>query len=65
MNAEIARRAPYAANFGRPRCPRCGSVLLVAEHSGFNLNGGIRHDWTCDDCGEEFATSVRMLPLPA
>ncbi len=65
MNAEIACQASWARNFGRPDCPRCGSVLLVAEQSAFNLNGGIRHDWSCDDCGEEFATSIRVLPPQA
>jgi transposase-like protein len=62
MNAEIACQAQCAGNFSKPRCPRCGSALLVAEQSAFNLNGGIHHDWTCDDCGEEFATSIRVLP---
>jgi hypothetical protein len=65
MNAEIARQARHLENFGRPCCPRCGCVLLVAEQSAFNLNGGIRHDWACDDCGEEFATSIRVLPPQA
>jgi DNA-directed RNA polymerase subunit M/transcription elongation factor TFIIS len=65
MDVEIACQASWAGNFGRPDCPRCGSVLLVAEQSAFNLNGGIRHDWACDDCGEEFATSIRVLPPQA
>ena len=29
-------------DFGRPNCPHCGSVLLVAEQSEFNLKGRIR-----------------------
>jgi len=29
----------------RPNCPRCGSRLLVAEHSGFNLAGRIDYVW--------------------
>lgn len=49
-----------AQDFGRPNCPRCGSVLLVAEESGFGLNGCIRHAWLCDDCGHEFVTSIRL-----
>jgi DNA-directed RNA polymerase subunit RPC12/RpoP len=65
MNAEVACQAPGLDNFGRPCCPRCGSVLLVAEQSAFNLNGGIRHDWACDDCGKEFATAIKVLPLQA
>jgi len=42
----------------RPNCPRCGSRLLVAEHSRFNLAGRIDHVWACDDCGTEFETSI-------
>jgi RNase P subunit RPR2 len=49
-------------NFRRPKCPRCDSVLLIAEESRFNARGRIDHDWSCDGCGYEFATSVRLLP---
>jgi hypothetical protein len=45
---------------GRPNCPRCGSILLVAEASWFNVAGHIEHAWSCDDCGNAFATSVRL-----
>jgi ribosomal protein S27AE len=47
-------------NFRRPDCPRCGSTLFVAEQSEFNLKGRIRHVWSCDDCGHEFVTSIRL-----
>jgi len=51
-------------------CPSCsaiadgfsGSVVHLAERSAFNLDGRIRHSWACDECGEEFATSVSVLP---
>lgn len=46
----------------RPKCPRCGSVLLVAEESRFNVEGRIDHIWSCDDCGHAFATTIRLLP---
>ena len=32
----------------RPKCPDCGSVLLIAEESRFNLRGRIDHAWSCD-----------------
>lgn len=50
-------------NLSRPNCPRCGSTLLVAEESRFNGTGRIDHDWSCDDCGNEFKTSIRLLPV--
>lgn len=42
----------------RPKCPCCGSILLVAEESRFNVNGRIDHAWSCDDCGHVFVTSI-------
>ena len=42
----------------RPDCPYCGSRLLVAEQSRFNLTGRIDHFWACDVCGTEFETST-------
>jgi transcription elongation factor Elf1 len=43
----------------RPDCPHCGSRLLVAEQSRFNLTGRIDHFfWACDVCGTEFETSI-------
>jgi transcription elongation factor Elf1 len=42
----------------RPDCPHCGSRLLVAEQSRFNLAGRIDHFWACDVCGTEFETSI-------
>ena len=62
MDIHIASQSPSRTELSRPKCPRCGSMLLVAEQSAFNLNGRIRHTWTCDDCGNEFVTSVRVLP---
>jgi ribosomal protein S27AE len=56
--------AEHAAtrDFGRPKCPRCGSVLLIAEESEFSLAGRIRHAWSCDDCAHEFVTSITLWP---
>ena len=54
-------------SLGRPNCPRCGSVLLIAEESRFDANafdavGRIDHHWSCDDCGNAFVTSIRLCP---
>jgi hypothetical protein len=35
-------------------------MLLVAEVSEFDTKGRIRHSWSCDDCGHEFQTSIRL-----
>jgi ribosomal protein S27AE len=65
MMVQTAFQAPSHVELRPPRCPRCGSALLVAEESAFNPNGRIRHTWSCDACGNEFVTSVRVLPRQA
>ena len=47
-------------DLSRPKCPDCGSVLLFAEESRFNLRGRIDHAWSCDACGSAFVTSIRL-----
>jgi RNase P subunit RPR2 len=55
-----ATRLEAAENLRRPKCPRCSSVLLVAEESRFNARGRVDHTWSCDDCGNAFVTSIRL-----
>ena len=50
------------ANFGRPRCPRCGKLLLIAERSEFHFTGWIRNSWRCDDCAHTFETAIALRP---
>jgi len=64
MIVQSACQAPSSRlanqSFSRPKCPCCGSILLIAEESRFDAQGRIDHDWSCDDCGYEFATSIRL-----
>ena len=64
MTVQFACNAPKPVthDFRRPKCPRCGSVLLIAEESAFNLRGRIRHAWSCDECAHEFVTSIALWP---
>lgn len=64
MAVQFACDTPKTVTYdlGRPHCPRCGSVLLIAEESAFNLRGRIRHAWSCDDCSYEFVTSITLWP---
>lgn len=62
-----APRLLASESLSRPHCPCCGNVLLVAENSRFDANasnamGRIDHDWSCDDCGNAFVTSIRLCP---
>ena len=63
--ALLPKKTLTTENLGRPRCPRCGSVMLVAEESRFNAKGRIDHDWSCDGCGNAFATSIRLFTKTA
>jgi ribosomal protein S27AE len=65
MNVQAAHRALSTADFSPPQCPRCGSIVRMAEHSAFSSTGRIRHTWCCDDCGQEFVTSIRVFSSPA
>jgi hypothetical protein len=63
MDIHTACRAPIAGiGFSRPNFPRCDAVLFVAEQSAFSLTGCIHHAWSCDDCGNEFVTSISIGP---
>ncbi len=44
----------------RPNCPHCGNALFIAEDSRFDVKGRIDHEWSCDDCGNKFVTSIRV-----
>ncbi|HEY1414056.1 MAG TPA: hypothetical protein VGF36_18055 [Rhodopila sp.] len=56
----LATRVLVTEDLGRPKCPDCGSILLIAEESRFNLGGRIDHAWSCDGCGSAFVTSIRL-----
>jgi hypothetical protein len=56
----LTARVRATENLSRPKCPRCGSMMLIAEESRFNAHGRIDHDWSCDDCGNVFGTSIRL-----
>jgi DNA-directed RNA polymerase subunit RPC12/RpoP len=60
MNIQTAFAPRSETDLARSRCPRCGSIVLMAERAAFNPDGRIRHSWSCDDCGHEFVTSMRM-----
>lgn len=65
MDSQIACQTPSGTDLRRPKCPHCGSVVLLAERSAFNPNGAICHAWACDVCGNEFVTSISVLPRQA
>jgi hypothetical protein len=35
---------------------------LVAEETRFDGSGRVEHAWTCDFCGHDFVTAIRLWP---
>jgi len=44
-----------------PSCPNCNDLLFAPAASEFVSKTRVRHIWSCDTCGHEFSTSVRLL----
>jgi RNase P subunit RPR2 len=46
--------------FALPLCPQCNDLLFAPAASEYVNRSRVRHVWSCDDCGHEFSTSVRL-----
>ncbi len=44
-----------------PNCPSCNDLLFAPAASEFVSKTRVRHIWSCDACGHEFSTSVRLF----
>jgi RNase P subunit RPR2 len=44
-----------------PVCPNCNDLLFAPAASEFVSKSRVRHIWSCDACGHEFSTSVRLI----
>jgi hypothetical protein len=49
----------------RSLCPRCDDLMVAPAHSQHVNHDLVRHWWTCEACGHEFRTTVRLPSLPA
>ncbi len=47
--------------FALPSCPKCDDLLLAPAASEFVSKREVRHRWSCEACGHEFSTSVRLF----
>ncbi|HEY1544409.1 MAG TPA: hypothetical protein VGG01_18585 [Xanthobacteraceae bacterium] len=43
-----------------PACPKCRDRQLAPTASEFVSKGQVRHFWSCEACGHEFSTSVKL-----
>jgi RNase P subunit RPR2 len=60
----ISTLSPRAENFVRSYCPRCNDLMVAPARSQHVNHDVVRHWWSCETCGHEFRTTVR-LPLAA
>ena len=44
-----------------PNCPNCNDFVFAPAASVFVSKTRVRHIWSCEACGHEFSTSVRLL----
>lgn len=44
-----------------PSCPKCNDLLCAPTASEFVSKDQVRHQWSCEACGHEFSTSVRLF----
>jgi RNase P subunit RPR2 len=49
----------------RSHCPQCDDLMVAPARSQHVQNDLVRHWWSCETCGHEFRTTVRLPALPA
>lgn len=43
-----------------PACPKCNDLQFAPAASEFVSKGQVRHFWSCEACGHDFSTSVKL-----
>jgi ribosomal protein L37AE/L43A len=59
-HAETHATAVTTRRFALPACPKCNDLLFAPAAAEFVSKSRVRHIWSCDTCGHEFTTSVRL-----
>ena len=67
MKAQAAMRVAGSQprRLAVPTCPQCDNVLFAATASEHVSEKHVRHVWSCDNCGHEFSTSVKLAFIAA
>jgi transcription elongation factor Elf1 len=60
-HAETHRDTVASLRIALPSCPNCNDLLFAPAASEFVNKTRVRHTWSCDACGHEFSTSVRLF----
>ena len=59
--AETHTSTVASRRFALPSCPNCRDLLFAPTASEFVSRNRVRHTWSCESCGHEFSTSVRLF----
>jgi ribosomal protein L37AE/L43A len=65
MTLHVATATLVSRPFGMRACPHCSEMAVAPEASEFMGEGKVRHIWSCDACGHEFETAVRLAAKQA
>jgi ribosomal protein L37AE/L43A len=63
--AETHVVAGAARRLAFPVCPKCRDMQFAPAASEFVSKSQVRHFWSCEACGHEFVTSVKLPFLVA
>jgi ribosomal protein L37AE/L43A len=58
--AELHVASVASQRIALPACPECNDLQLAPAASEFVSKGQVRHFWSCEACGHEFTTSVKL-----
>lgn len=59
-NQLSTRTAEFCGAVALRRCPRCAELQVAPSVSIHVSEVDVRHFWSCDDCGHQFVTPVRI-----
>jgi len=65
MTLQSAAMVSMPPSFAMRACPHCRQPVVAPEASEFVSEDKVRHFWSCDSCGHDFATSVRFTTRQA
>ena len=60
MTLQSAALVTAPTAFRLRSCPHCDEPVVAPDMSEFVSDGKVRHFWSCDSCGHEFRTAVRV-----
>src|ERR1700733_13808368 len=63
-HATVPAFSVEAHSFVRSFCPECHDLMVAATQSQLVNKNVVRHLWSCESCGHEFRTTVRLPALP-